>query len=113
MTQDVRAKDQVQAEVLEIVLAVLREVKDGEGNKLAKVSPQTLLYGLGSDVDSLALIELLVGVEKGIRDRYGFALAVTDEELTSREESPFRTATALAEYLAKRVGEQRSASGPG
>ena len=69
--------------------------KDGD----FPVSPETRLYGRGSDLDSLGLVQLVVDVEEKVSERYGLPITLTDERALSQEHSPFRTADSLSAYV--------------
>ncbi len=68
------------------------------GRQVAKC-PETVLFGRGSGLDSLDLVNLIVGVEERLAERYGVALTLADERAMSRKRSPFRTVATLAEYV--------------
>lgn len=72
------------------------------GRQVAK-SAETVLFGRGSALDSLDLVNLIVGVEEKLADRYGAALTLADEQAMSRQRSPFRTVATLAEYVCERL----------
>jgi acyl carrier protein len=109
MNQGGLVKGQVQAEILEIILTALKGVRDGEGKGLEiEVSPATTLYGQGSDLDSLALIQLLIDVEKRVGERFGPVAILTDEKAMSQEDSPLRTVNSMAEHLATWITKPRA-----
>lgn len=111
MTEELslKNKEKIRAEVTELILTALKAAKDEMGRGLSgRVSPATVLYGVGSDVDSLALIQLLIDLEKRMADLYGPAVTLTDEKLMSGEDSPLRTVSSLAEYLAVLATRPRS-----
>lgn len=99
----------LQAEITEIILAALKGLKNDLGKGLGlDFSLSTVLYGTGSDVDSLALIQLLIDVEKRIGERYGPVVTLTDSTMLSGQESPLRSVSSLAEYLTTLVMRPRS-----
>lgn len=97
-------RDRLLAEIADIILAVLREVKEqmGKGGRF-EVSLKTRLYGRGSDLDSMGLVQLVVDVEEKVGERYGVAITLTDEKALSQEHSPFRTAESLADYVTQQL----------
>ena len=95
-------RDQLLTETAEIILSALREVKQQMGKDgNFEVSLKTRLYGRGSDLDSMGLVQLVVDVEEKIGERYGVPVTLTDEKALSQEHSPFQTAEALANYVTK------------
>lgn len=100
MTPEVQGKEQIRAEVLEMILAGLKQVLKGQGKPIpGNLSPETTLYGQGSDVDSLGFVQLLLDMEEQVNERYSVAVTPTDEKAMSQRNSPFRTVQSLAEYL--------------
>lgn len=67
----------------------------------------TVLYGSGSDVDSLGLIELVVAVEEQVEEQLGLSVTLVDERALSQEVSPFSTMGTLVDYVVQLGEEQR------
>ncbi len=61
-------------------------------------SPETLLYGMDAQLDSLDLVTLIVTVEQKIEDSTGRKITLANEKALSMRNSPFRSVGALAEY---------------
>ncbi len=102
-------REKVQAQMVEIILVALKELQESLGKNWAmKVSPETRLYGHGSDIDSLGLVQLLIDVEERVSDRYDLSVVLTDEKAMSQEKSPFRTVDSLAAYLTALVEAHRA-----
>ena len=68
-------------------------------------TPETMLFGDGSSLSSLALVNLIVAVEEGVEQEFGVAITIADERAMSSRQSPFRTVRSLAEYTMTLVGE--------
>ncbi len=89
-----------ESELTAIILDAFTTVVRRSGvSKQGGVSPQTRLYGAGSDIDSLGLVGLLIELEERVSERYGVPVSLTDEHAMSQEHSPFRTVGSLAAYL--------------
>ena len=71
-----------------------------KGDKIIK-DPTTPLLDSKSGIDSLAMVNLVVGIEQIIFDKTGQSVTVVDEEVFSSPESPFRTVGSLAAYIDK------------
>ena len=69
-----------------------------EGEHVDK-SIDTTLFGPGSKLDSLGLINLIVAVEQNIEDEYETEITLADEKAMSQEQSPFETVKSLANYI--------------
>ena len=62
-------------------------------------SNNTALFGSGSKLDSLDLINLVVAVEQNIEDEFDVTITLADERAMSQENSPFRTVGSLTDYI--------------
>ena len=69
-------------------------------------SLETRLYGGNSKLDSLGLINLIVGVEQKINDEFDITITLADERAMSHETSPFRTVGTLTDYIEMLLGEK-------
>jgi acyl carrier protein len=87
-------------DVLKVVLDSVVELNFqlDESHQL-KLSPETQLFGQGSKLDSLGLVNLIVLVEEKTADTFGKTVTIADEKAMSQKSSPFRTVQTLAEYL--------------
>jgi acyl carrier protein len=94
-------------QVIDAVFAAVDAVNAQRRDKppLAK-DLSTVLYGSGSDVDSLGLIELVVAVEEQV-EQLGLAVTLVDERALSQEVSPFSTMGTLVDYVVQLGEEQR------
>ena len=61
-------------------------------------SPETLLMGNDSRLDSLGLVNLIVAVEQKIEEEFGVSVVLLNEESMSQKPSPFRTLGSLANH---------------
>ena len=62
-------------------------------------SLDTKLFGRGSKLDSLGLINLVVAVEQNIEDEFDVEITLADVRAMSQENSPFRTVGSLTDYI--------------
>ena len=94
------------AGVLEAIFRAIDEVNDLFPKKLGLAkSPDTVLFGNSSDLDSMGLVSLIVATEQQLRDRHGLDVTLADERAVSRNSSPFRTVASLADYILELSGE--------
>ncbi len=94
-----------QEEVLMLVYEALDEVNAtvlAPDRELVK-SPETLLFGEGSQIDSLALVGLIVCIEQRAGEQFGAVITVVNEKAMSLRNSPFRTVGTLAEYVTELI----------
>ena len=69
------------------------------------------LYGAGGKLESLDFVTLIMEVEEKINAEFGTDITIADENLLSKEKSPFSTLRTLIEYLDELVKDQNSAAG--
>lgn len=95
--------------VRQVLFGAIEEINDTlpDDRKLKK-KPETLLFGRGSGLDSLGLVNLIVAVEQRLGDELGLALTLADEKALSRSSSPFRSVDTLANYVLELVRQPGS-----
>ncbi len=85
--------------MIEMVVAMLEEVADEQEIELpSDVGPSTPLFGDEGLLDSLGLVNLVVGLEQEIQDELGKSVSLADEKALSAKSSPFRDVDSLASY---------------
>jgi acyl carrier protein len=62
------------------------------------VTPDALVFGPGSPLDSLGLVGLLVDIEDALRDA-GHEVSLSDSRAMSQSRSPFRSVPTLVAYI--------------
>jgi len=93
-----------------LVLQSLSEVREQFGiPESVEPTGETVLFGLGGELDSLGLVNLVILLEEKISDELGAQIALTDERAMSQEHSPFRTVTTLAGYISRLLDETKHA----
>lgn len=93
-------------EVARAVYHVIDELNarlDGAG-QLVK-SQDTVLAGNSGKLDSLGLVNLIVGVEEQIEKRTGVLLSLADAQALTQETSLFETVGTLVEYVTAVLNE--------
>ncbi len=87
-------------DVMKVVLDSVKELNlQLDESQQLEINPETQLFGRGSKLDSLGLVNLIVLVEEKIADSFGKTVTIADERAMSQKSSPFRTIRTLAEYL--------------
>ena len=69
-------------------------------------SSNTKIFGRGSKLDSLGLVNLIVAVEQNIEDEFDVTITLADERAISQKNSPFRTIGSLLDYIEILLGEK-------
>jgi acyl carrier protein len=72
---------------------------------LSETGPATALMGEGSDLDSMAIVHLIVDLEGRLQESYGRNWILADERALSRKRSPFRTIGDLSEFIIETTPE--------
>ena len=72
---------------------------------LNAIQRETPLLGEGSDLDSMAIVHLIVDLEGRLLDSYGKNWILADERALSRKRSPFRTVGNLTEFIIETTPE--------
>ena len=81
-----------------------------KGTQVEK-APDATLYGSSGKLESLDFVTLIMEVEEKINAEFGADITIADENLLSREKSPFSTVQTLIEYLEELLKEQSSSTG--
>lgn len=90
------------------VTEALFSVVDSLNRRLAKdqrlaKSPETVLTGENSRLDSLGLVNFIVATEQMIEDQFQTTITLTDESVMSSINGPLRTIGSLARYISERL----------
>ena len=64
------------------------------------------LYGSSGKLESLDFVTLIMEVEEKINAEFGTDITIADENLLSKEKSPFSSLGTLIEYLQELLKEQ-------
>lgn len=93
-------------DILALVYSAIDEVDPltAAGAPLTK-TPEAHLLGSDDGVDSLTFVNIVVALEEQIRQKFGRAVVLVDEENMAAAEHPFRTIRTLAEYVEKVLGK--------
>jgi acyl carrier protein len=67
------------------------------------------LYGAGGKLESLDFVTLIMEVEEKINAEFGTDLTIADENLLSKQKSPFSTLRTLIEYLEEVLNQEKPA----
>jgi acyl carrier protein len=91
---------QMKKQVMEAIEFVIDSYnRENPTQKPVSKTPETALYGSDSQIDSLGLINLVVGVEQRIEEVFHRTITLADDRALSQEVSPFSTVATLANYV--------------
>lgn len=63
--------------------------------------PDAVLYGEGSPLNSLGLVNFVMAAEQHVGDATGLDIVLASEAAMSRKRSPYRSLRSLADYAAE------------
>ncbi len=86
------------SEIIEIIYQSIDEINREEKLDIHK-DILTKLFGRGSSLDSLGLVNLIVSVEEKINIKFGVAISLVDEKAMSQKSSPFLNIESLTNYI--------------
>lgn len=92
-------------EILNDILSLIRDYLETlEEEVTTEVDESTPLLGDEGLLDSMGLVEIVLDLETDYRDR-GHEITLTDEKAMSRRNSPFRSASVLADFIFEQMGD--------
>jgi len=91
-------------EILEIVISNVNSLVDTlPSDQKFTVDQNTILFGNGSNIDSLSLVSIIVDLESLFSDDYDLEISLTDDKAMMRKKSPFDSIISLADYIEELV----------
>ena len=94
------------SQIEELILGALNDVNDEQPeDERIEVGPNTPLFGPNAQIDSLALVSVIVDVETALNVDYDLPISLTDDRAMTREISPFDDVQTLKDYIVELVAE--------
>jgi hypothetical protein len=81
--------------VRRLILELLPEARGGS----------SVIFGPGSAMDSLGLVNFLADLEFGVEEAFGRRIVIASERAMSRSSSPFRNVEALSDFVLELLSE--------
>ena len=86
--------------ISKLVFDCISQYQEELDNKIDIIEgEQTRLFGGNGQLDSLALVSLIVNIEEAIETELGVSLILADEKAMSRRTSPFSRISNLIDYI--------------
>ncbi|BDQ13354.1 hypothetical protein [Sediminibacterium sp. TEGAF015] len=86
--------------ISKLVFDCINQYQEELNNKIdISEGEQTRLFGGNGQLDSLALVSLIVNIEEAIETELGVSLILADEKAMSRRTSPFSRISNLIDYI--------------
>lgn len=92
------------SEIIEIIFQSIEDINRENDIEIPK-DVDTKLFGSGSELDSILLVNLIVAIEERIEEVSGKYIPIADERAFSLENSPFKTIDTLADYIKTLLNE--------
>ncbi len=90
---------------LKCVRAAAEEVNDFRAeNEAISLDEDAVLFGDGSALDSVGLVQVVMAAEAQLADTTGVELVLASEAAMSRKRSPYRSLRNLSEYAVEMAG---------
>jgi acyl carrier protein len=86
-----------------VIKSVQMLAKDFEIDALTEPTTDSLLYGEGGPLDSMALVNLVADIEDALHEEYSVNVTLTDEKALSAKRSPFRSIANLCNAITERM----------
>ena len=91
--------------VIQLIFTAIEEINKEQGIEVP-LDASTKFFGVGSSLDSLALVNLIVVIEQKVEDELNVSITIADERAMSQKHSPFRTIGSLADYIEMLLKEE-------
>jgi D-alanine--poly(phosphoribitol) ligase subunit 2 len=93
-------------ETSKIVFDALSEVLSMKDQNDIKITDETTLFGIGSVIDSLDLVNLIVRVEETLQEQIGKKVTIVDENSVMSKNSPLKNIKSLSNLILTKLNEQ-------
>ena len=91
-----------------IIRNAIQELNDTKEGENIGSTPDTVLLGPESGIDSIDLINLIVAIEEQVNTIYGQSINLVSEQAMSSRLTAFETVSSLTAYLEELVAENKS-----
>ncbi|HEC1793219.1 TPA: hypothetical protein R1734_001563 [Campylobacter lari] len=97
----------MQEKIKNMIVMLLKNLADElENDNLRNPSVETKIYGIGGNLDSLALVNLVSDLEELLSEEFNKEIILADERTMSAKNSPFKDVESLTDYIVKKLQEQ-------
>lgn len=96
---------------LAVVVAAAEEINLSMAqDSQISTDPDAVLYGEGSSLDSVGLVQVVMAAETHLSETTGLDIVLASEAAMSRKRSPYRSLKLLAEYAVEMSGAEEDAA---
>ena len=94
------------SDLVDLIIAELKQICEESNIDTSDIDNQTVLFGGGSIIDSMALVSLIIKVEEFVLETTGKEIDVIDEEtIIIDSKTQLENAVTLAELVLKKSNE--------
>ena len=94
------------SDLVDLIIAELKQICEEINIDTSDIDNQTVLFGEGSIIDSMALVSLIIKIEEFVLETTGKEIDVIDEEtIIIDSKTPLENAVTLAELVLKKSNE--------
>lgn len=93
--------------ILTCIYAALDEINEDREDLRLDKSLDTPIHGSASDLDSLGLINFIIGVEERLERDLGTTVMLSDDRALSQDSNPFESVASLTEYIELLLSEAK------
>lgn len=95
-------------DVTAVIIDTVRDICSSQQLELPDAfSADSVLFGEGGVLDSMALVGLVIAVEQALEEKFGVVIELASDKALSQRNSPYRTVTALAAFAAQEMADKR------
>lgn len=84
---------------IDVVLGCLRDAVEQAGGDASAVQEDTPIVGPGAVLDSIGVVSLIVDIEQRLEMEHQVSVTLANDRAMSQKNSPFRTASVLADHV--------------
>ena len=82
-----------------LIIDSLDEIQDFYDPSTLVIDSNTVLFGQGGMLDSMALVALIVELEAKIEEAFNVCIVLANDNAVSVDKNPFKTISSFVEYI--------------
>jgi len=95
-------------EIMDLILKAIQSLNNERpSNEKLNISEATILFGKGSQLDSLSLVSVIVDIETAVMEVWDESISLTDDRAMDRDISPFTDVHVLTDYIFELLLEKK------
>lgn len=90
--------------VIKVIIDSIDELNDEFDEILVEAKKEAVLFGEGSNLDSMDFVNLVMILEEKLTDELDISISILSEKAFSKSQSPFRSVEILSDYIIELMG---------